>query len=210
MSNISGEIKNLELFPSDSEGSKADAKKLAYVGSKPGVVAVRDSDSWFTPSRYTKMACEVMGGIELDPFSSKIANRSVQAQRYFSIEDDAFRVDWQKEGRNISSLWMNPPYGRGLINASVNTFIYYWDLGVIENAVVLVNNATETTWFQKLANRSCAICLPDKRIAFENFDGKSDKSGNTRGQIFLYFGQEVKCFRGVFSKIGVIMTPCLD
>ena len=30
--------------------SKADAKKLAYVGSKPG--AKRNSDAWYTPDPY--------------------------------------------------------------------------------------------------------------------------------------------------------------
>jgi hypothetical protein len=49
-----------------------------------------------------------------------------------------------------------------------------------------------------------AICFPSKRIAFWNADGKAI-SGNTRGQMFLYFGHDRKAFRSVFGDLGVVI-----
>lgn len=73
--------------------SKADRDKLAYIGSKPGASqdTSRDSDAWFTPSIYVEMAREVMGEIDLDPFSSLAANKHVRAKRFFDVEADAFK-----------------------------------------------------------------------------------------------------------------------
>ena len=176
---------------------------MAYIGAKPGEnqVDIRDSDSWYTPSIYTNMVREVMGEIDLDPFSSSKANSHVKAKRYFDLKSNAFKKTWfKKPGR----VFMNPPYGRKIINASVEIFIENWKNNTISEAIVLVNNATETKWFQLLLKSSSIICLPEKRISFEAFDGKN-VSGNTRGQVFLYFGQETNKFESVFKRIGVTL-----
>jgi len=183
---------------------KADINKLAYIGSKPGANGVeRDSDSWFTPSIYTEMAREVMGAIDLDPFSSAAANRHVKAKRYFDEKMDAFKETWfQEQGR----VFMNPPYGRQVIDVAVDCFLANWASESISQGVVLVNNATETRWFQSLLRSTNALCFPDRRIAFETDDGKH-VSGNTRGQTFFYFGHKVKKFSEVFGRIGTIVVP---
>lgn len=184
---------------------KADKNKLAYIGSKPGTSGStkRDSDSWFTPSIYTEMAREVMGEIDLDPFSSKVANFHVKAKRYFDIKDDAFKKVWfQDQGR----VFMNPPYGRKLIDMAIDIFLANWASESISQGIVLVNNATETRWFQSLLRSTSSLCLPDRRIAFESDDGKH-VSGNTRGQVFFYFGHKQKKFEEVFSDVGTILIP---
>ena len=181
---------------------KANVNNLAYIGSKPGKNdPQRDSDSWFTPKKYTEMVREVLGTIDLDPFSSEFGNTYVEASRYITEEQDAFEIDWfETQG----SVFMNPPYGRGLVSRAINSFIAHWKGKQITEAIVLVNNATETQWFQTVLKESTAICLPSSRIAFENNDGKN-VSGNTRGQVFLYFGQNTSHFREVFSKIGICL-----
>lgn len=70
---------------------KADVDKLAYIGAKPGSINTRDSDSWYTPNLYTDMARKVLGTIDLDPFSSSLANEYVKAKRYFDTDSDAFK-----------------------------------------------------------------------------------------------------------------------
>jgi len=181
---------------------KADINQLAYIGAKPGDNK-RDSDSWFTPSKYIDMAREVMGEIDLDPFSSPTANAHIKAKRYFDINSDAFKQQWfQDQGR----VFMNPPYGRKLIDASIEIFLENLLNESIAQAVVLVNNATETRWFHSLLNHTDAICFPDRRIAFETDDGKH-VSGNTRGQVFFYFGHKVKTFEEVFGHIGAVLYP---
>lgn len=183
---------------------KADTNRMSYIGAKPGTNKdIRDSDSWFTPSHYVEMAREVMGEIDLDPFSSKAANRHIRAKRYFDVKSNAFEKQWfQDQGR----VFMNPPYGRQLVNASVDIFLSNWSEERITQAVVLVNNATETRWFQALLRSSSALCLPSKRIAFETNDGKN-VSGNTRGQAFFYFGHRIQKFSDVFGFIGAVLLP---
>ena len=99
---------------------------------------------------------------------------------------------------------MNPPYGRKLINAAIDAFLMHLSINQISQGIVLVNNATETIWFQSLMKYADAICLPDKRIAFETFD-KKHVSGNTRGQVFIYFGQNQARFKEVFGAIGCVL-----
>lgn len=178
------------------------AKLLAYVGSQPGTRAM-DRDAWFTPADLVERARRTMGGIDLDPFSCEAANRVVKAKRFFSEEDSAFGRDWSAIGK--VTVFINPPFGRGIMDRACRAFLEKWAAGQISKAVVLVNNATETAWFQSLLKECGAICLVSSRIAFYNDDGKA-VSSNTRGQVFLYFGQGVRHFTEQFSDIGVVMT----
>lgn len=183
--------------------NKADSKKLGYIGAVPlsGELSIRDSDSWFTPKKYIELVNQSIGSIDLDPFSSVQANEIIGAKRFFDEHTDAFKQTWFD---NTGTVFMNPPYSRQLINAAVDLFIQNWQQGAISQGVVLVNNATETKWFQQLLSQSSAICLVSKRIAFENRDGKH-VSGNTRGQVFLYFGGRVACFKKTFASVGVVL-----
>jgi phage N-6-adenine-methyltransferase len=183
--------------------SKAQTKKLAYIGAVPlsGKQPVRDSDAWFTPEKYITLVKKSLGSIDLDPFSSEQANEVIQASRFFDEAKDAFKQVWFS---SPGTVFMNPPYSRQLINPSVDLFVSNWQKGMISQGIVLVNNATETKWFQSLLSESSAICLVSKRIAFENRDGKH-VSGNTRGQVFLYFGSKNARFKKIFSPIGAVL-----
>jgi phage N-6-adenine-methyltransferase len=183
---------------------KADVNLLAYIGKKPepsNSSISRDSDAWYTPVRYVEMVRDVLGDIDLDPFSSSIANKSIGAKRFFDSKTDAFKQTWfQDQGR----VFMNPPYGRKIIDKSIDLFLSNVDNESITQAIVLVNNATETKWFQSLLKKSNALCFPDRRIAFENDDGKHI-SGNTRGQVFFYFGHKANKFECSFNEIGPVL-----
>lgn len=187
--------------------NKADSRKLGYIGAVPliGEAAARDSDAWFTPKKYIDMVIQTIGDIDLDPFSSHQANSIIGAKRFFDEGSDAFKQTWFEHS---GTVFMNPPYSRQLINASVDLFIKHWQAGAITQGIVLVNNATETKWFQHLLAQAAAICLVNKRIAFENRDGKH-VSGNTRGQVFLYFGDKTGVFKRTFSETGVVLK-CTD
>jgi len=184
----------------------ADASRLGYVGRKPGVVPVRDADSWYTPSTYVDAARAVMGSIDLDPFSSEHANETVRATRILTEDRSAFVNAWRKDKRKYPKgvrVWMNPPYSSGLITRAVDLFLENLSAGQIEQAVVLVNNATDTQWFRALREYSTAVCFTHHRISFESPDGKRI-SGNTRGQTFFYFGSEsrAEAFVVEFSRFG--------
>lgn len=178
-------------------GVKQDANKLGYIGSISQTV---DRDAWFTPSIYIEAAREALSSIDLDPFSSEKANEIVKAERFFTIDDDAFKSVW---GSDIN-VFMNPPYGRGICSKACLLFLSWWQTTKNSSAIVLTNNATDTKWFQAMLAVSSAVCFTNHRIAFYSADGKS-VSGNTRGQTFFYFGEDVKGFGETFKKFGIIL-----
>lgn len=175
--------------------AKADSEHVAnqFGGGKD-----RDSDHWITPREYTEAAREVMGGLDFDPFSSPEANELVGAAEFYTEKDDAFTMPWPKDGKTV---WMNPPYGRGNVAKAVEALLKH--LPRIDHAVVLVNNATETQWFQALWDHpQCSgVVFTTGRIAFVT-PGDKALSGNTRGQVFVYFGRNTKAFCEVFSEFG--------
>lgn len=178
--------------------SKADKKKLGYVGKKPGE---RDSNSWYTPAKYLDSARNVLGGFDLDPFTSDLANKTVKAKHIFTVDNSAFGVSWGKH----KSCWMNPPYGAGICGASVRKFIEEFEAGAFKQGIVLTNSSTDTKWFKALASKASAICFTDHRISFDSPD-KKEKSSNTKGQCFFYFGKQKAKFANEFRKYGLILA----
>ena len=179
---------------------KADANKLAYIGSIPGV---RDSDSWFTPAVYLDSARDALGCVnfDFDPFSSAEANEQVRAKKYFTIDDDALNTEWPYS-RNV---WINPPYGQGICGAAIRRVCDQFEKGRFLHGVVLVNNATDTKWFHQLSGVASHIVFTDHRISFWNADGKH-QSGNTRGQCFFVLGPaKVGRIRDTLGRHGLVV-----
>lgn len=183
--------------------TKADPSRLGYIGRAPTEKA-RDPDSWFTPPEYLDSVRLVMGGIDLDPFTSETANEIVRAAHIFTIDRSAFDHGWNV-GRDVR-VFMNPPYSAGLCGRAINRFIDQYAAGNFAEGIVLVNNATDTRWFNALVKYCDAICFTDHRISFWNADRKNI-SGNTRGQAFFYFGKNLFKFKKVFEKHGFVMVP---
>jgi ParB family chromosome partitioning protein len=136
-----------------------------------------------------------MGSIDVDPASSQIANTIVQAATYYTVADDGRNKDW------TGNVFMNPPYAHPLIDEFTNKLISEIQSGNTKQAIVLVNNATETKWFQSLANKAAAVCFPQSRLRFWS---PEKVSAPLQGQAFLYFGNDIKAFRSEFGKYGFV------
>ena len=188
------------LFDFDNQpNNKANAKKLSYVGSSvTNTKSGRDSDSWYTPQKYIDSARRVLGTIDLDPFSSAIANEVVKATKYHTEDDSSLDIDWVG-----NTVWMNPPYG-ALCSLAVDKFIEQFTLKNFSEGIILVNNATDTRWFKRLAEHASAWCFTDHRIGFSTPDNKT-QSVNTRGQVFIYFGRNIYRFKQEFNKHGLVL-----
>jgi phage N-6-adenine-methyltransferase len=158
------------------------------------------NDEWCTPPHIAAAARIVLGGIDFDPFSSPQGNESIKASKYWTKKDDAFAAPWPVHSN--SSVWMNPPYSRVLIVETVNTFCKH-QLSIGFRGIVLVNNSTETGWFDRLLWHADSICLFRKRIYFF-LDGEKHRN-NRQGQVAFYFGDDCDLFDRNFRELGNIV-----
>ena len=166
---------------------------------KPHVSNNSGNNEWYTPPVFIDSARVVMGRIDLDPASSAVANKTVMADRYFTSQDDGLAQDWH--GR----VWLNPPYAQPLVRQVAEALVRKFERGDVSQACVLVNNATETVWFQTLLTTSSAVCLMRSRIRFLDPSGKPRKSP-LQGQVVIYFGSAVQEFVREFSKHGACLA----
>lgn len=163
----------------------------AHVGHASG------ENEWYTPRAYIEAAVRVMGAIDLDPASNPDANRVVGAARIYTAEDDGLTKKWR--GR----VWMNPPYAQPLVADFCTKLVDAFSRDVSE-ACVLVNNATETNWFQTVADTATALCFPRGRVTFWHPTRKS--ASPLQGQALLYLGAKAQRFREEFEPFGFAVT----
>lgn len=186
--------------------SIANANKMGYVGHDVREHIDKRNDEWYTPIEWVRMADYVMNGIGLDPFSSEVANKRVMAKRFFTEQDDAFQQEW-----HASSVWMNPPYTRGVVDRAADKFLAEFEARHFLRGIVLVNNMTDTRWYRRLDEASQLSSNLTGRIGFENAAGQRI-SGNTRGQtVFLfvakgkYRNDVVRRFKSKLKEMGHIV-----
>ena len=150
---------------------------------------------YYTPAEIVEMAREVMGGIDLDPFSSEQANKTVKATYYFTKEDCSLMEDWW--GR----VWMNHPFGRKMNKACVNKLVKEYRLRITLEACCITFAATSEAWFRPLLKYP--QCYIHGRTNYYLPDG-TKKKGVTKGSVVTYLGPNVEKFKEVFSRIGTV------
>jgi ParB family chromosome partitioning protein len=178
---------------------KADNAKKGSISDKsnPHVSNNSGENEWYTPAQFVDAARSVMGGFDLDPASSEVANRTVKAERIFTAQDDGLLQKWP-----IGRIWMNPPYAQPLMGQFASKFASEIRKG--SEGVVLVNNATETAWFQEISGVCAAICFPKTRIRF--LDPEGNASGTPlQGQAIIYCGPNVDAFEEIFAAFGLVL-----
>ena len=168
--------------------SQAAKKANVHVSNNSG------ENEWYTPPAYIEAAREVMGGIDCDPASNDVAQKTVKADKYYTIENSGLDDFVQWNGR----IWMNPPYESTLIKAFVEKLVDEFMVHRLTEACVLVNNATETAWFQSLASVASAVGFTRGRVRFLDPQGKPG-GAPLQGQAVIYIGENVVEFANAFS-----------
>lgn len=175
--------------------TKKDAEKaIQQAAVKPHVAYNSGNNEWYTPMEYIEAAKRVMGVIDLDPASCAIANEAIGATRYYDAEANGLEHPW--EGR----VWLNPPYSSDLIGHFCKKLVGEFTAGRTLEAIVLVNNATETGWFSTLVEAASAVVFPKGRVKFWGPDGQG--GAPLQGQAVLYFGRHPVKFMTEFHGFG--------
>lgn len=173
-------------------GQKILDGKNVHVSNNSG------ENDWYTPYHIVEMARLAMGQIDTDPASSELANKTVMANVFFDENQNGLLQKW------AGSVWLNPPYSQPQIVDFISMAIEKYKKQEISQCCVLVNNATETKWFQEILKACDAVCFLSQRIKF------MDKTGNPagaplQGQAVLYLGSNIDNFKNSFEKSGVVL-----
>lgn len=155
---------------------------------------------YYTPAEIVEAARAVMGGIDLDPASSPVANQRVGAARIYTAADDGLSLPWR--GR----VWMNHPFSRENNKVWPRKLVAEYRAGNVDQACCITFAATSEEWFQPLYD--FPMCFLSPRTGYIVPSG-GKKPGATKGSVVTYFGPRVATFAGVFSALGRVMIPTL-
>jgi len=174
-------------------------EKLDRAGHAHKTLHSSQSNEWYTPAKYLDTVRQVLGTIDLDPASNAQANEVVQATKFYAQDDDGLSQPW------FNRVWLNPPYGL-LTGQGSNQAVWSrkliseYEAGNVTEAILLVNAATERSWFQALWNYP--ICFTNHRINFYRPEG--DGESPTIGNAFVYFGAQESTFIEAFRQWGTV------
>jgi DNA N-6-adenine-methyltransferase (Dam) len=162
------------------------------------------NNEWYTPARYVNAARDVMGGvIDLDPASCELANRAVQAGRYYTKEENGLLQPW------YGNVWLNCPFVASEGDIPVPQFTWArkllqeYEQGHVKQAIMLLAAGTKQKWFHRLwAMHEAYMCFNDIRLCF-------DRPGKVKQQLrdstcSFYLGPNEQAFISIFSQFGTI------
>lgn len=169
---------------------------IRQLTEKPHVLHNSGENEWYTPACYIESARLVMGSIDTDPASCELANQIVKAKHYFTKVDNGITYHWD------GNVWLNPPYSQPEIGLFIDEL--FSEKNNILQYCVLVNNATDTKWFQLLLEKSDQVCFVKGRIKFIDKNGKPSGSP-LQGQAIFYRGINIGSFINEFTQYGAVL-----
>lgn len=157
-----------------------------------------NSDEHNTPSYLIKAAREVLGTIDLDPMSNKLANETVRATTIYTKEDNGLDKEW------FGNIWLNPPFS--LAKLAIPKIINSYEKGDVTQAVLLVKSDVSTQKYKLLYPYS--FCELDKRVRFVDNTPRPYKTNIPQGSPFpvvlFYLGQNFYKWNQVMSRLGKV------
>jgi len=157
---------------------------------------------YYTPTHIIEAARVTMGSIDIDPASCAKANETVQAQKFFTAEDDGLTARWR--GYGSDNVWLNHPFGRKTNKPWIEKAIHEYQNGYCSQICCITFASTSEQWFQPLLQ--FPICFLSPRVNYLGPDGKPVK-GVTKGSCVAYLGPHTDRFTESFSGLGAVMIP---
>jgi hypothetical protein len=160
-----------------------------------------DKTERYSPVWLVEAARAVMGGIDVDPASCIVANKTVRAVTFFTKDINGLRQRWW------GNVFLNPPFGKEfrIWIAKLRREI---ELCRVQQAVVVGPGdllcSQNAPWFRVLLGGS--FLLPHDRPWF--VDAAGHECGGPRYGVFVaYLGQHQLRFARVFGGKGIILRP---
>ena len=181
------------------------------------------NDAWMTPVWLIEAARDVLGTIDLDPASTAEANLRVKATYLYGAPQNNDLVERDHHGiaqiwgspEYPQNVWCNPPGGKtGPAPKDPSRTALFWDHLLEERTRGHINHALFLL-FNIEGLRTCRhatsfpFCIFDKRIAFDNPDGSSNRSP-THANALIYVPGHADCsdvFAETFQSHGSICGP---
>jgi len=152
----------------------------------------------YTPSPIIEAARRTMGGIDLDPASSEVANLRVKAASFFTQEDDGLSKVWH------GKVWQNHPFSREYNAKWINKLVSEFKTGHITAACAICFASTSEKWFRPLLDYPQCFLTP--RTNYLLPDGTIYR-GVTKGSVVTYLGPDTQSFAREFAAFGVVKVP---
>lgn len=167
------------------------------------VLLSHETVEYYTPQIYIDAARKVMGGIDLDPASSKAAQENIKAGTFYTEHDNGLSHEW------IGRVWLNPPYSKtgGRSNQEIwaQRLIEEFEQSNVTEAHLLVKSALGYKWFENLWDKLPG-CFVRDRLSFIKSNGSNDGESK-HGTAIFYLGKNLNLFIEVFSAFGRITAP---
>lgn len=169
------------------------------------VLVSSETNEWYTPPSYIDAVRDVLGDIELDPASHPTAQAWINAERFYTVEDDGLSHPWV-----CRSLFLNPPYGKTGNQSNQDIWMRYLisQLPTIGSCIALTKTVPGYVWWDRLFNGAWPghLCITTGRIAFIAPDGKTEGRSKAASS-FWYYGNDPDRFFFYFSKLGRVLPP---
>lgn len=163
---------------------------------------------WYTPSWVVELARDTLGTIDLDPSSDDTAQAVVQAAQSFGVGRPDAEGGLSPAATWAGRVWMNPPYGKGLLQAFIDRLIAEVDAGHVDAAMVLtsVHAMSSASSGQPLMRASVVSCVLRGRLTF--WGPNSTGATPTFGSVVTALGRglDVDRFTRVWSPYGAVVA----
>jgi hypothetical protein len=184
-----------------------------------------ENDDWQTPPLILRPAVKVLDGIDVDPASSREANRQVRARVFFTPRHNGLRRMWclpDRLGQDYRpvSIWLNPPGGwiDGKVGDSQvkrwwNKLLDEREQPYFGHALFLsfsIETMQNTQVKCQLSVLDFLTCVFSRRVAF--IDGRTGEkvAGMTHSTCITYLPGRIDRtaeFVRLFSPMGKLVVP---